>query len=160
MGWGAIPILRKNCNQFALFPFITNLSQMINWRFFIYSTYFFLLQPPFLSTQTPFNQSPFLFEKSTKAYGCRYYVFFFFKMQNLQYQNIKNVFWKRLIEPVKHLCWGFLQKKLTAYSRKKTISAKNPTLDIWEGVLNNTNSYFDESYSPNINTSTKSVDLM
>ena len=31
---------------------------------------------------------------------------------------------------------------------------------MFERVLNNTNSYFDESHSPNINTSTESIDLM
>ena len=55
------------------------------------------------------------------------------------------------MEPLIHLSCSFLQNKLKAYSQKKTIFANNSTLDIWE-VLNNTNSYFDESYSPNINT--------
>ena len=31
---------------------------------------------------------------------------------------------------------------------------------MFERVLNNANSYFDESYSPKYNTSTKSIDLM
>ena len=31
---------------------------------------------------------------------------------------------------------------------------------MFQRFLNDTNSYFDESYPPNINTSTKSIDLM
>ena len=45
----------------------------------------------------------------------------FFKMQNLRQQNIKSIYWKRLIEPV-----SFLQKRLTVYSPKE-FSQKVPT---------------------------------
>ena len=63
------------------------------------------------------------------------------------------------MKPVKHLSWSFLQKKLTTYSRKQLLQ-KAPPLT-FERVLNNTNFYFDESYSPpTINSSPKSIDLM
>ena len=45
-GVGAVPILRKNCNPFALNISLSN-DQM---KIFIYSAYPFLLQPPFLPT--------------------------------------------------------------------------------------------------------------
>ena len=54
------------------------------------------------------------------------------------------------MKPVKHLSWSFLQKKLTAYSRKQLLE-KAPPLT-FERVLNNTNFYFDESYSPQLLT--------
>ena len=52
------------------------------------------------------------------------------------------------MEQVKHL--GFLQKKLTTYSRKQFSQKVSP--DMFERVLNNTNSYFDESYSSQLLT--------
>ena len=92
-------------------------------KIFIYSTYPFLLQLPFLSTQPTFNQSHLLLEKYTQAYWCRYYVFFFlfffFEDAKSSLTKHKNVFWKGLMEPVKHLNWSILQKKLTAFSRKQ-----------------------------------------
>ena len=39
---------------------------------------------------------------------------------------MKSVYWKRLIEAVKHLTWSFLQKKLTAYSRKQLLQKVPP----------------------------------
>ena len=50
------------------------------------------------------------------------------------------------MEPVENITWRFLQKKLTAYNRKK-----NPP-QMFETVQNNTNSYFDESFSPQLLT--------
>ena len=72
---------------------------------------------------------------------------------------MKTIYWKRLIDPVKHLSWSFLQKRLTVYSRKQ-FSPKVPP-HMFERVLNNTNFYYDESYSPQLlSTSSKSIDLM
>ena len=54
------------------------------------------------------------------------------------FQDVKSsltkhtVFWKRVMEPVKHLSCSLLQKKLTAYSRKQ-FPQKKSTLDVWEG---------------------------
>ena len=56
---GVIPILKKNFNPFALFPFINNPSEM---EIFIYSTYPFLLQPSLLLTEPTFNQSNFIWK--------------------------------------------------------------------------------------------------
>ena len=49
------------------------------------------------------------------------------------------------MESVKHINWRFLQKALTADSRKQ-ISQKVPPW-MFKNVLDNTNSYFNESYS-------------
>ena len=46
------------------------------------------------------------------------------------------------MEPVKHLKWSFLQKTLTAYSRKQFSQERK-----FERYVNNTSSYFDESCS-------------
>ena len=62
------------------------------------------------------------------------------------------------MELVKHLSWSFLQKELAAY-RRKQFPQKNPPY-MFERVLNNTNFYFNESYTrppPIINTSFKSI---
>ena len=48
------------------------------------------------------------------------------------------------MEPVKHLSCSLLQKKLTAYSRKQYPQKKSTLM--FERILKNTNSYFDESY--------------
>ena len=50
-------------------------------------------------------------------------------MQNLHKQNIKIAFWRGRIEPVKHLSWDFLQKRLTVYSRKQ-FPEKESALDV------------------------------
>ena len=87
-------------------------------KFFTYSIYPFLLKSFFLPTQPPFNQSHLLLEKQTQAYGCRYYVFFFFffKIENLHQQIIKSISWNCVMEPSK---LELFTKKLTAYSRKQ-----------------------------------------
>ena len=46
------------------------------------------------------------------------------------------------METVKHLKWSFLQKTLTAYSRKQFSQEQ-----MFERYLNNTDSYSDESCS-------------
>ena len=80
-------ILRKNWSPFALFPFINSTSQMMKWRFlyipFILFYYNLAFCPP----------NPLLI-----------------KMQNLHQEKIKSVFWKRLMERVKHLSCSLLQK--------------------------------------------------
>ena len=48
-------------------------------------------------------------------------------------------------KPVKHLSWSFLEKTLTAYSRKQFRQIIPP--QTFERVLDNTDSYFDESNS-------------
>ena len=55
----------------------------------------------------------------------------FFEIQNHLWQSIKSVFWKRLMEPVKHLSCSLVQKRLTACSRKQF--PQKSTLDAWEG---------------------------
>ena len=70
----------------------------------------------------------------------------------------KKCFWKPLMEAVKYLSWNFLQKLLTFYSRKQFPSKIPPSK--FERVLKNTNSYFDESYSPKYKQPHKSTDLM
>ena len=76
----------------------------------MYSTYPFLLQPPFLPTQPPFNQPHFFFWGGSKVKQTGVDITCFFKMQNHLQQNIRKVFWKRLMEPVKHLSCSLLQK--------------------------------------------------
>ena len=46
------------------------------------------------------------------------------------------------MEPVKHLSCSLLQKKLTTYSRKQFLRKYLPYM--FERVLKNTNSYFDD----------------
>ena len=46
---------------------------------------------------------------------------------------------------MKHLNWNFLQKRLIVYSRRQFSQKALPLT--FERVLNNTNIYFDESYS-------------
>ena len=53
-----VPILRKNCHLFHLFPFVKTFPNQI--KIFIYSTYPFLLQTPSLPAYAPFNQSHLL----------------------------------------------------------------------------------------------------
>ena len=63
---GVISILQKNCNPFALFPFINTPSKKIKLRFLYIPLTLFLLQPPFLPTQPPFNQSYFFWKSKVK----------------------------------------------------------------------------------------------
>ena len=53
-----VPILRKNCHLFHLFPFVKTFPNQI--KIFVYSTYPFLLQTPSLPAYAPFNQSHLL----------------------------------------------------------------------------------------------------
>ena len=53
----------------------------------------------------------------------------FFEMQNLYKQNIKSLYWKLLMKPVKHLSCSSL---LTDYNWKKVLP-KSFTLDVWKG---------------------------
>ena len=54
------------------------------------------------------------------------------------------------MKPVRHLSWSFLPTRLMAYSPKQ-FSQKFPPY-MFERVINNTNFYFDKSYSSQILT--------
>ena len=111
---GVIPILKNNCNPFSLFPFII-IPLNYQMKIFTYFTYLFLLQPPFLPTQPPFNQAHFFWKSTVKHTGVDI-----------------TCFWKRLMEAVNHLSCSLLQKNVNDL-QPKTISGKKSTLDVWEG---------------------------
>ena len=83
-----------------------------------------------------------------------------FKFDSAKMFLIKfSVIWKRLMELVKHLNWGFLQTKLTAFSRKQFLQRILPLM--LERILNNTNFLtLMNCTPPNINTCTKATALM
>ena len=39
---------------------------------------------------------------------------------------MKSIYWKRLIEPVKHLGWSFLQKSVMVFRRKQFLKKVPP----------------------------------
>ena len=123
-GRGAIPILRENCNPFALFLFIKTSLSNDQIKMFIYSTNPFLLQAPFLPTQL-INQ---VFSWKIKHKHIGVDIMCFFSKCRI-FTNKTYFFWNRLMEPVKHRSWSFLQKKVNSFYRK-TISAKNSSLDV------------------------------
>ena len=86
-GKGAIPIIRENCNPFALFPFIKTSLSNDQMKMFIYSTNPFLLQTPFLPTQ--FINQVFSWEFILKDTGVDTMCFFF---QNAEYSRTKHDF--------------------------------------------------------------------
>ena len=128
-GIGVIPILKKNCNPFALFPFINTPSKMIKWKFLYIPLTPFYYNPLFLPTQPPFNQS-FFWKGKVKHTVVD--ITCFLQDTKSSVTKHKRVFWKRLTEPVKHLSCSLLQKKVNGL-QLKTISAKKSTLDVWEG---------------------------
>ena len=141
-GVGAVPILRKNSNLFPLFLFINTLCQMIKLRF--------LYTPP-----SPFYYSPLpvqslinhIFSWKSKSSIRMQILRAFFQDAKSSLKKHKNCFWKNLMGPVKHLSQRFIEKMLTTYSRKQ-FPQKIPHQK-FERVLNNADSYFDESYYPN-----------
>ena len=94
---------------------------------FIYSTYLFLLQLPFLPTQALFNQSHFFWKSEVKYTGVD--ITCFFQDAKSSLTKHKKCFWRRLIEPVILLSCRLLQKMLTAYSRKQFLRRKS-SLDV------------------------------
>ena len=109
-----VSILRKKCFPFPSFPFINTPSQM---KIFIYSTYPFVLQPiPCWPTDFLINYI-FSWKSKLKYTDIDFTSFFFQDTKSLLIKH-KSIYWKRLMEPVKHLIWRFLQK-LTVYSGKQ-----------------------------------------
>ena len=128
-------ILRKNFNPFVLFPFINTPPPLLKWSF--------LCIPPTPSYYLLAHPSPF--ETKLKHTGVDMYVFFYFSRCRIFANKIKKCFWKSLMGKFQHLSWSFLQKKLLAFNRRQFLYKIPPW--IFDRVLNNTNSYFDESYS-------------
>ena len=106
----------------------------------IYSTYHFLLEP---STCPPIplliNQ---IFSLKSKIKHTDVDTICFFSRYKIFTNKTKSFYWKHLMEPVKHLKWNFLEKKLTFIAESNFRKKK-----MLERYLNNTNSYFNESYS-------------
>ena len=99
---GVIPIFKKNWNPFVVFPFISTPSKTIK---------------------------TFFWKSKIKHTGVE--ITCFFQDAKSSLTKDKKCFWKRLMEPVKHLSCSFLQKKLTGYSRKQ-FPQKKSTIDVWE----------------------------
>ena len=126
---GVIPIEKKNCNAFALFPFINTLPQIIKWRFL------YIPRSPFYYSSlsahpTPFQSITFFFLKS-KVKHTGVDIRCFFQDAKSSLTKHKMSFWKRLMEPVKHLSCSLFRKKVNGL-HPKTISAKKYSLDVWE----------------------------
>ena len=117
---------------------------------FLYSTYPFLLEPLFLSIQSPFSQSQFFcFGKSKSSIQVQI-LCVFFKMQKCVLEASYETSHTLKLWP--------LLKKLTAYSRKQFLQKKQHLRCLGRSkripalILMNPN--------PNINTSTISKDSM
>ena len=145
----AIPIYWKNYNPFSLFPFINTLFQMIQWRLL------YIPSIPFYYNPAPCPRNPFLinhifpWKSKAKLQVQILHVFCLFVclLVLLRCKNVTNKTQKVLFESV--LCnqsniqvGDFCNKKLTAYNRKQFPP------EMFERVLNNTYSSFDETYFP------------
>ena len=122
IGVGVVPILRTNCNPFPLFPFI---NPSLKWKLlYIPSTLFYYNPRPY-----PYNliliKYIFSWKSKPKHTGVHITCFLQDAKSSLT-KNIESVFWKCLLEPVKYLSYGFLQKKLTTYSRKQFLQKIPP----------------------------------
>ena len=77
----------------------------------------FLLQLSFLPTQLSLINHIFSMKSELNHTGVN--ITCFLSRRKIFINKNKKCFWKHLIEPVNHLSWRFLEKTLTAYSRKK-----------------------------------------
>ena len=98
-------------------------------KIFLYIALTLFITTPLSTHPTPFSSITFLWKSKVMHTGVDITCFF----QDVKSSLTKHtVFWKRVMEPVKHLSCSLLQKKLTAYSRKQ-FPQKKSTLDVWEG---------------------------
>ena len=112
-GVGQYKFLGKIATHFPHFHFLPK------WRFLYIPSIPFYYKPPPIPPTVLLINNIYYCKSKLKYTGVN--ITCFFKMQNLRQQNIKSIYWKRLIEPV-----SFLQKRLTVYSPKE-FSQKVPT---------------------------------
>ena len=145
---GTAPILRKNCHPFHPFPiYYTTPSKM---KIFIHSTYPFLLEVPSSLINHIFScKSNTGLDIASFLSRCKIF------------NKTWSVYWKRFMEPIKHLSWSFLQKKCWRLIAENNFWHKVPPWK-FERILNFINFYFGESYTYQLlaSVSSKSIDLM
>ena len=113
-------------------PNVHLLTPPLKWSkedFYIFHLPFFYYNPPFCPPNPLLINHILIWKSKVKHTGVD--ITCFFQDAKSSLAKHKSVFWKRLMEPVKHLSWRLLQKKLTAYSQNNF--RKKSTLDVWEG---------------------------